>query len=263
VKELPRPLDRAYSHNDYRQSKPLSTALENGFLSAEVDIFDRKGTLPIGHMSPGKMKLDSCYLEQLAKLAKENDNGRIYPNSDLPFILMIDMKSPSDQVHKDLHETLKKYDWMLTKCKDGVIHNGAVTVVISGHQPSKKFIANLGKERFEFYDGREKDLENLIDPSLKTVISMRWSKKRENKLCNLVTKAHNNHQRIRFWGIPERENVWEKLYNAGVDFINTDNPARLREFLLAKDHIPVKKLPSLPIDTISKKTAIAAIPTFN
>ncbi len=63
------------------------------------------------------------------------------------------------------------------------------------------------------------------------------------KLRDIVTTAHANDQRVRFWATPEmpdaaRETVWRELVAAEVDYINTDNLEALEAFLLANDPRP-------------------------
>ena len=39
---------------------------------------------------------------------------------------------------------------------------------------------------------------------------------------------------VRFWAAPDNAAVWEELYRAGVDLINTDRLEQLDAFLLLK-----------------------------
>jgi glycerophosphoryl diester phosphodiesterase len=61
-----------------------------------------------------------------------------------------------------------------------------------------------------------------------------------NRLHEFVDVAHRNCQRVRFWATPDlpgaaREAVWRERVAAGVDHINTDDPAGLEKFLRAND----------------------------
>jgi glycerophosphoryl diester phosphodiesterase len=40
---------------------------------------------------------------------------------------------------------------------------------------------------------------------------------------------------VRFWATPESPAVWGELVDAGVDLINTDDLAGLREFLRGRE----------------------------
>ena len=54
------------------------------------------------------------------------------------------------------------------------------------------------------------------------------------KLREMVRKAHRSGRMIRFWATPDNAAVWEELYRAGVDLINTDRLERLDSFLFLK-----------------------------
>jgi len=62
------------------------------------------------------------------------------------------------------------------------------------------------------------------------------------KLREIVAAAHARRQRVRFWATPDSgpgvEAVWRELLRAGVDYINTDRLAALREFLRRADPSP-------------------------
>ena len=45
----PVPLVRAHAHNDYVHGRPLLDALDHGFCSIEVDVFEQDGTLLVAH----------------------------------------------------------------------------------------------------------------------------------------------------------------------------------------------------------------------
>jgi hypothetical protein len=60
------------------------------------------------------------------------------------------------------------------------------------------------------------------------------------KLDSIVSTAHANGQKVRFWvtpdlSLPAREALRKELLNADVDFIDTDNLADLEEFLKKND----------------------------
>lgn len=122
--------------------------------------------------------------------------------------------------------------------------DGAVTVLISGSVPRK--MIEEEKERFVFIDGRLNDLENSSPVYLVPWISSSWTSifswkgKGEipqqdlNKLREIVSKAHQQGRKVRFWGAPQTQECWEVLYNEEVDLLNTDFPNRLSKFLKSK-----------------------------
>jgi glycerophosphoryl diester phosphodiesterase len=50
----------------------------------------------------------------------------------------------------------------------------------------------------------------------------------------LVRTAHAQGRQIRFWGLQDEPGVWQELWDAGVDLINTDRLADLNRFLSAR-----------------------------
>ena len=51
------------------------------------------------------------------------------------------------------------------------------------------------------------------------------------KMKDYVAKAHKQGRLVRFWATPDKAEAWEIQRKAGVDLINTDKLAELREFL--------------------------------
>src|SRR5262249_35131154 len=123
-----------------------------------------------------------------------------------------------------------------------------VTVIISGETPR----ATIGAQthRFAFVDGRASDLQTPVDASAATglvpLVSMPWNEHLKWKgkgripdgerrvLTGLVAAAHERGYRIRFWGVPEREEAWRTLAECGVDLINADDLTRAAATLRAE-----------------------------
>lgn len=237
------PLRRAHAHNDYEHPRPLFDALEQGFCSVEVDIFLEDGKLMVAHersgIRPGRT-LQSLYLDPLRARAKIGQ-GRIYPG--VPSLsLLIDIKTEAESTYVMLREVLKAYGDLLTTFKDGRVETRAVTAIISGNRPMETM--SREKVRFAAIDGRVVDLDRSAPASLVPWISQSWSslftwkgtgeisEADLSKLRELVSKAHSQRRLIRFWGLPDQREVWRVLWDAGVDWINTDKLAELRQFMI-------------------------------
>lgn len=235
-------LPQAHSHNDYEQSRPLYKALENGFASIEADIWLIDNQLYVSHnrpvITPRSPTLESLYLEPLSRLVTQN-YGWVYPGYDRPIQLLVDIKNDGVATYARLQETLKKYDYLF---KPGNGRPVAVQVVISGDRPVATIVAD--SSRLVSIDGRPEDLGELYDPSLVPLISQRYgivtSWKGKDQIPEgemaaikaLTDQAHRQGKKVRLWATPEDENVWKVLLEAGVDYINTDDPERLKKFLL-------------------------------
>lgn len=236
------PLLQAHAHNDYEHPRPLLDALAHGFTGVEADIYLVDGKLLVAHnqsdVRPDRT-LESLYLEPLRELAHRS-GGRVYPGGPA-VTLLIDIKSAAETTYAVLREVLAGYREMLTRVDNGVLHDGAVTVVISGNRPQDTIAAEA--TRYAGIDGRLSDLGSDRPGHLMPLVSDNWqlhftwrgagpmpAAEREN-LRAIVTRAHERGRRVRFWATPDSEPLWRELVAAEVDLINTDNLAGLEKFL--------------------------------
>jgi glycerophosphoryl diester phosphodiesterase len=236
------PLIHAHAHNDYLHPRPLLDALDQGFCSVEADVHLVDGKLLVAHdlsnTKPGRT-LQALYLELLRGRVKEN-GGRIFPKGP-EFTLLIDLKSNWNTTYPALRVVLTNYADMLTTFRDGEKRTNAVLVVISGSRDRKMFDGET--VRYAAFDGELSDLD--VNPAVNFApwISARWGGSfswrgtgvmpdvEKQKLASIVSRAHEQGRRLRFWGAPDNQEVWQALRAAGVDLINTDNLAGLNQFL--------------------------------
>lgn len=239
------PLKQAHSHNDYLRPQPLLDALNNGFCSIEADIHIVNGDLLVAHdldkCKPEK-NLVNMYLKPIFERVQKN-NGHVYAVPS-EFWLLIDIKSEPESTYTLLKEQLLPYKKFLTRIENGKKVDGAVTIVISGAVPRETI--EKEKDRYVFIDGRLGDLDTNPSPDLVPWISNSWFSiftwigkgdmppQELSKLKEIVSKSHEQGRKVRFWGAPQTLECWEVLYNEGVDFLNTDFPKRLSEFLKNK-----------------------------
>jgi hypothetical protein len=239
----PTPLIRAHSHNDYEHAQPLFDALEQGFCSIEADIYLVGGRLLVAHdrsaVKPERT-LQALYLDPLRAQIKRH-GGRVYPGGP-PVSLLIDVKSDAEATYLVLRDVLRGYSDMLTEFSGRVIQTNAITVVISGNRAPKVLAAE--PIRYAALDGRPEDLEGSAPKELIPWISQDWKvlfrwrgvgpfpQEEQARLRDLVDKTHRQGRILRFWGAVDRPEMWRTLLDAGVDLINTDNLAGLRQFLL-------------------------------
>lgn len=238
------PLPNAHAHNDYAHDRPLWDALQYGFTSLEADVFLIDGELYVYHDRPAKpdpaRTLRNLYLEPLRQLL-ERQQGEIYPGYDVVFYLMIDIKADGEAVYQKLKEQLPEYREILTSYRGKEIEHRPVTIFLSGDRPISTVLAE--DERLVALDGRPEDIGKGIDAAYMPVISDRYgrhfswqgegdmSTAEWRKLRILVGNAHAEGKKVRFWASPEKESVWQTLLRAQVDLVNTDELARLRDFL--------------------------------
>lgn len=238
-------LPRAHSHNDYYRKRPLLDALDHGFCSVEADVWYVNGELLVCHdldECKPERNLSNLYLTPLFERVK-NNNGYVH-KKPADFWLLIDFKNDPENTYQALKKTLEPYKQYLTRIESGKKIDSAVTILISGSVPYDTISAE--QDRWVFIDGRIHDLERNTPVDLVPWISSPWlsqfswlgigemSERERNKLRNIVTKAHQQGRKVRFWGAPQTELCWEVLYNEGVDLINTDFPDKLATFLKSK-----------------------------
>ncbi|MDV9170269.1 phosphatidylinositol-specific phospholipase C/glycerophosphodiester phosphodiesterase family protein [Streptomyces sp. W16] len=245
----PRPLWRAHAHNDYEHPRPLFDALDHRFGSVEADIFLVGDQLLIGHdaseLDPSRT-LESLYLDPLSALVKAN-HGSVYRGWRTPLQLLIDIKTEGSSTYLELDRHLQRYKHLFTTYAHGRVHPGAVTNVISGDRAAR-IPMEAQTVRRAFYDGRLTDLGSSAPASFISLISDNWQTNftwlgdgafpdaERQKLRAIVRQAHAAGQTVRFWNTPDlagpaRDALWEELFAAGVDFLNTDDLAGLEAFL--------------------------------
>ncbi|MFG2785156.1 phosphatidylinositol-specific phospholipase C/glycerophosphodiester phosphodiesterase family protein [Streptomyces prunicolor] len=244
-----RPLWRAHAHNDYEHPRPLFDALDHRFGSVEADIFLVGDQLLIGHdaseLDPSRT-LESLYLDPLAALVKAN-HGSVYRGWRHPLQLLIDIKTEGSSTYLELDRHLQRYKHLFTTYAHGRVHPGAVTNVISGDRAARTPMEAQTVRR-AFYDGRLTDLGSSAPASFISLISDNWALNftwlgegtfpdaERQKLRSIVRQAQTAGQTVRFWNTPDvagpaRDALWDELFAAGVDFLNTDDLAGLEAFL--------------------------------
>ncbi len=231
----------AHAHNDYEHERPLFAALENGFVSIEADVHLVSGKLLVAHDNPNSSarKLEDLYIRPLDSLAKLNA-GRIYREKDVIVLLMVDVKTNANETFDVLYDLLSKYKESIDR-RD---HKGAFQVFISGNRA----IDMIRNDAYHLasIDGRPEDLGKgftteempVISENYKKIINWNGtgepSKRDLTKLSELASKVHAENKKLRLWAIPDNENAWNVLLNAGVDLINTDRLKELNTFLTTK-----------------------------
>jgi hypothetical protein len=237
----PLPLLAAHAHNDYEHARPLLDALEHGFCSVEADVYLRDGRLLVAHDQKDvrpERTLEALYLDPLRARVRAN-GGRVF--RDVPTItLLVDVKSEARSTYAALEAVLALYADILTVFEPSAARPGAVTVVVSGNRTLDDVLVK--DVRYSALDGRSGDLDSGVPATVYPWISENWTKLSawrgegdfpttdQERLRDWVNRAHARGRKIRFWNTPETTEAWRILSEAGVDYIGTDNLARLRDF---------------------------------
>ncbi len=228
-----------HAHNDYLNKPALFEALKAGLISVEADVHLMKGDLYVAHVRPlgrnKKRSLENLYLKPMFERVQKY-NGKVYPEYDGPFYLMIDFKGGSVEMYERLLELLEPYRSMLTTMENGEYKPRAVTVFLSGSKPTEAVLRT--EPMLAFIDGRPSDIGKGYSSWVMPVVSdhyknhLKWNGKgdisdeEQVKLRKLVSKVHAEGKKLRLWASPDNPNAWKTFRKIGVDLINTDKPKK-------------------------------------
>jgi len=233
-------LPNAHSHNDYTRNNPFNQAYGLGFGSIEVDLFLVDDELYVAHDRHDITKektFSKLYLEPILEAYKHSENGYLFPkNGQLQ--LLIDPKTEGAPILDKLTKLLKPYRELF----DSKNNPKAVKLVISGNRPKPSdfskyddifyFDGNLN----ESYNPQELERIGLISASFSSISKWNGLGRLTDKDLKLVKSkvdsVHNIGKKIRFWAAPDTKTTWYEWQKIGIDFINTDKPFELSEFLI-------------------------------
>lgn len=250
-------VNSGHSHNDYHQNIPLLTAYYAGIGSIEADVFLKDGELYVAH-DPSEIKtgvtLKKMYLEPLAGFYRQNGN-HAYSDSTKRLQLVVDIKKDYVKVLARLIKDLEAYPEVFNNSKN----SRAIRIVISGDVPAPADFKNYPD--YISFDGRpyttytEDQLKRvaMISDDIKNYTP--WNGKGNPttpdlaKLTAVIEKAHQQHKPFRFWATQDSPNTWIVLERLGADWINTDQPDKLKEFYLHRDKLSYTNPVAYPVYT--------------
>lgn len=222
-----------HSHNDYAQQNPLYGALEAGASSIEIDVLFKDSILYVAHELQSikqELTLESLYLDPLRLLAL-NEDSRL---EDL--YVLIDIKTEAYESLKAVVEALKELESFSFPKQEKGLH-----FVISGNRPSPDDYTDYPSHIF--FDCQEIDQTSELAWSRVAMISQsfrRYSGWRgdapiasddQSQLALFIKKAKTFKKPVRLWAVPDTPLAWKWSIEAGLDYINTDQPKKVGEFL--------------------------------
>lgn len=221
-----------HSHNDYRQDLPLLKALEAKSSSVEADVFFRDGEFFVAHEESeivADRTLKSLYLEPLKSIIVKN-GGRVYSDgSDL--LLMIDLKQSYKDVLRHLEKEILSYEGSLDGVK--IVLTGRIPLPSDYDKFNDIFYFDITPETV-FTDSQCDRVAMLSMPFYQI---SKWdgvsaiSDTDYRAIKEIVGFVHGLGKPVRFWGCPDNPKAWALLIDIGVDYINTDTPGLLREYI--------------------------------
>jgi hypothetical protein len=234
-------LASGHAHNDYKHLRPLHTALRYGYASVEADVFPVDGELLVGHgrgSVAAHRTLRALYLEPLAERVRRC--GSVYPGRSLQ--LLVELKGDPKLGWEIIAGQLDEYADLLTRYDRGTIHQGPVTVVLTGAGVPVNLIA-AEPERLAFCDGTLSFMDDY-PADVVPLVSERWlnhfrwygllplAGRHRKALHAMVSRVHAAGRLMRFYALPRapryaRRAAWREMTAAGVDYISVD---RLRGY---------------------------------
>lgn len=225
----------AFSHNDYWRNRPLFDALDHNFNCVEADLWLIDGELYVAHDRPqpdSAIIFSNLYLKPLVERIKANE-GKVFPDGNRPFFLMIDCKTNGEEMYPFLKEQIEPYKDLFCRMENGVYQEGAVLLFISGDRPIKSISSE--NTRIAFLDGRIPDLGKDIPKTTMPVVSdnygsyISWRgegnmpEEKLTKMRKIIKQAHDEGKLFRWWGAPDTPEFKRFFINEGVDLIGADD----------------------------------------
>jgi len=223
-----------HAHNDYEHTRPLLDALDAQFESVEADVYLDGTDIGVSHNgAPFKGSLKGLYLDPLADRVAAN-NGSVYGDGK-EFFLWLDLKQGSQELQTAIALQLDGYAMLTRFDDDGVLQQGAVTVILTGDAAAKKAMVEFGAPRTFTRDSND---YSPSDPPADGKWSayavsyygfMQWDGKgdipptQRRQLENLVNGAHLLNRRIRIYASQDAPAYWRAAKAAHLDFVNADD----------------------------------------
>jgi hypothetical protein len=237
-----KPLKYGHAHNDYLHKRPLLDALELGFTSIEIDLYYIYKRAKVSHtpiLLCLKPQLKPLYFDPLREMIRKN-GGTVFPDHQTQLTLMIEFKHAPEKLYVFLKDILKEFEDILTIPFGKNKRTGPVRIILM-RGPS---IDMLLEEETPYFaiDGSASHLSSGIDPDLIPRISLNYNNyftwrgegnmpvHEKELLEEMVARAKEKKRQIRFWAMPENEDIWKTFIDAGVDVINVDDLERYARF---------------------------------
>lgn len=226
-----------------RSTDPLTTVFRNGLGGLTVPVRPGpRGELFIGTGAPQPGRtLRRLVLSPLLARAKAT-GGRVVREQRAPFRLVVEFTGPVRdaetllRAYRILDQQLRDHAPLLSRCVDGRLEPGAVTVTVTGIVDVRELLASQ-RRRYAFAEGTFDDIGcRSAPPALVPMISECWTRRfgwdgrepipaeERHLLHALVRSAHADGRSVRISGLANggrqaRRAVWGELCAAGVDVI--------------------------------------------
>lgn len=214
---------RGHAHNDYEHPRPLLDALDQRFLSVEVDVFWRDAsTIAVAHF-PWQMRgeLAPLYLDPLERLVRAR--GSVFGDG-APFFLWIDLKDDSDALVDAIDTRLSQSPDVFTRFYDDTGEDARpVRVILTGAAAKERYVERA--ERFAI-----RDSNTIVDAAAPMpdsrfgfyALSHAGLDQGSLDAAYRAAKESAGDRALRIYGAPDDEANWCAQHGAAIDWIGTD-----------------------------------------
>ncbi|KAL2866261.1 uncharacterized protein BJX67DRAFT_356072 [Aspergillus lucknowensis] len=259
-----------HSHNDYWRDVPFYTALSNGCISVEADVWLYDGTLYVGHDESSlteERTFESLYINPILDVVERQNpksrfltaptnNGVFDTSTDQTLYLFVDSKTSGPETFEAVIaalEPLREKGYLTTLKNNKTLTEGPVTVIGTGNTPYD-MVGPVG-DRDYFYDGplatlseaENAGITSLISPIASTSFSSAvgelslgdsqavLSDEQLDTLRSQISFAKEKGILARYWDTPAypiraRNLLWMTLLDEGVGLLNADDLAAAAEY---------------------------------
>ena len=225
---------RIHSHNDYLRHLPFWEAASAKAMSIEVDVILLRDTLFVAHEKESitsNRTFENMYLEPLRLSSAMSFS--LNPSLQL----LVDCKTEANATLALIIKKCEIYKKFLYQPETGK----GVKIIISGNRPPASDYNN--SPPYLFFDHQSIDdlekisFEKIGMVSLPFYKFVRWNGKdtiptvEKEKVLKITQSVHKYKVPFRFWATPDTPEAWKMLPELGIDFINTDQPIRVSEYL--------------------------------
>ena len=205
-----------HSHNDYAQARPFWGAWEAGAASIEADIWLVEGALYVGHdrkdITEDRMLLGMYLdlksegersLQTLVALIESNGLVPCFDRAANPLAVCLTITTGSD---------IPAGHW--DRYPDWVGFDGRPDWELTAGQLERVSLVSQSYGKYSDWTGFG-----------------RMSTEEQDRIEKVAAQVHAEGKRFRLWGFPDTKRGWEMAVGLGIDYINTDQPARAAAWL--------------------------------
>lgn len=241
AQELP---TRIISSDNMTSKEEIWNLLGLGISNFEVDLMYIYGDLFVTSTMPDSANhltptLSDAYLFPLFSNFKKNGNSLANGDSRESFILL--------NIHNEFKKTNKTLKAIISPLRDlisydnGSWHEGKIRFLVK----NKDFENEITRDGFTCIGlvGNKLDIESELDSHQMPLIELdfneltNWSGVGNIpfpdyvKIKELVNKVHQKNRKLSIINCPTHKTAWEALASSKVDFINTNDPLNVSNFL--------------------------------